>query len=293
MTHHSTNDKSIQLSLPFDTPHPLIVADKWGFPLAYINTNGNPDDYLYACADWFVGLGGYKTGWWHAKKQLTNAVSKFNLQSAPYKAANGKTYRLDFTDAKGLYLIAGNMKPAENRPQLDEIKEYLATAGVILDVAKRDPAKARQLAAELYRKHGKSDKWIEQRLRGIEKRNALTEAARDTHATQEPDYAGLTNITYTVILGAVKSALVKRLGLSVTQARNFRDHLSRLALHALEVAEDAAEYKMRDLGRGLTDSEQSAIVQDAAEFVAPRFQEIAAYMGIDLVTGNRLIEGKS
>jgi hypothetical protein len=54
-----------------NTPLPLIVAKRWNFPLAYVETpNGN----LYAVQDWMRGLSGehnVSTMWGMLKKTVT------------------------------------------------------------------------------------------------------------------------------------------------------------------------------------------------------------------------------
>src|SRR5688572_11218447 len=89
-----------------NTPLPLIVAKRWNFPLAHIQTD---DGMAYAVQDWMRGLSGEsdtrkilsafkKTD---AGKQLSSS-----LRQLPYKAKNGKTYKQDYVNDKGLYLIA-------------------------------------------------------------------------------------------------------------------------------------------------------------------------------------------
>src|SRR5262245_59169362 len=107
-----------------EKPLPLIVANKWGFALDHIET---PSGLFYHIQDWIKGLTGVndvRFAWEKAKKQLL-----ISIQQLPYIAPNGKTYEMDFTDDKGLYLIAQNLRATKSRPQLREIKKYLAEAG--------------------------------------------------------------------------------------------------------------------------------------------------------------------
>src|SRR5262245_578353 len=102
-------------------PLPLIVAQKWSFPLAHHETD---EGYFYAVQDWIRGLAGdtnIKFIWAQAKKQRL-----ISNQPLPYVASDGKTYQRDFTNDKGLYLIAQYLRVTKARPVLDEIKRFLA-----------------------------------------------------------------------------------------------------------------------------------------------------------------------
>ncbi|MCK6580036.1 MAG: hypothetical protein L6Q98_18240 [Anaerolineae bacterium] len=52
----------------------------------------------------------------------------------PYTAADGKTYKRDYTTDRGLYLIAQYLRVKHDRPVLDEIRRFLAAAGAFVDI---------------------------------------------------------------------------------------------------------------------------------------------------------------
>lgn len=90
-----------------------------------------------------------------------------------------------------------------------------------------------------------------------------------------------------------KDELVLLLGLDEKQAAHFRDHIHHLALQALSSADSAIEAKMYSENRLLSDSEQLEIVRYCCRIIAPAFQHLAQYAGINLVTGKPLLpEGK-
>jgi hypothetical protein len=84
-------------------PLPLIVSQKWNFPLAYVNRNSNLNYYLYCACDWFIGLGGEKSGW--SKFDKNRLIS---IQPVEVRRSNGKTESLEFVIAEDLYRIAAN-----------------------------------------------------------------------------------------------------------------------------------------------------------------------------------------
>src|SRR5262249_22644758 len=86
--------------------------------------------------------------WFDMKRRCNFAQMSDSMRQLPYIARDGKTYQIDFTDDKGLYLIAQHLRVTKERPVLSEIKHFLARAGVFADKARRDPEAA---AAEFQR----------------------------------------------------------------------------------------------------------------------------------------------
>lgn len=102
-----------------ERPLPLRVADQWQFPLAH-HTDKEGKEW-YAIQDWLRGLTQQEdTRKIWAKMQTQMSTSSRRLA---YKASDGKTYERDFTDDKGLYLIAQHLRTTKDRPLLRKIKE--------------------------------------------------------------------------------------------------------------------------------------------------------------------------
>ncbi|WP_207678862.1 hypothetical protein [Desulfonema magnum] len=227
-----------------------------------------------------------------------------SIGQLPHAAPNKRVYQKDHTDDHGLYLIAQNLRVTKTRHALREIKEYLAKAGVFVDNLRtnkdgarkklrgelnlENPAGAMEDAVSGYRKKRCSDEWINTRLKGVGNRLIFSNTMADTCNTR-PDFAGATNSGYKEMFDMVKSEIVRYLGLTKAQARKMRDYLSQLALQGISLYEVAATQKMQESGRILTRKEQVRIVQDCAAMVAPSIHNLAAYLGIDLVSGKKLI----
>ncbi len=64
----------------------------------------------------------------------------------------------------------------------------------ITDVA--DPARSLDRAREYWQQHGRSEKWIQQRMMGQETRNRLTDYWKYHEIKKEEEYAILTNIIH-------------------------------------------------------------------------------------------------
>lgn len=59
-----------------------------------------------------------------------------------------------------------------------------------------DPARSLDRAREYWPEQGRSEKWIQQRMIGLETRNKLTDYWKDHEITKEEEYAILTNIIH-------------------------------------------------------------------------------------------------
>ncbi len=113
---------------------PLIVAQKWSFPLAHVETD---EGYFYAVQDWIRGLTS-ETNIRATQSQIKKQLS-ISTKQLPYLSSDGKTYQVEFANDKGLYLIAQYLRVTKSRPVLDEIKRYLAASGAFVDEVRRSP----------------------------------------------------------------------------------------------------------------------------------------------------------
>ncbi len=275
-------------------PLPLIVAQKWEFPLAHVKTD---DGYLYAVKDWISGL----TGERDARKILSKLKNQLSTSSRqlPYVASDGKTYQVDFTDDKGLYLIAQYLRTTKARPMLSAIKTYLSEAGAFVDLVRRepntvitsgamDPDDAIDAAIEAYRRQGKDERWISARLTGKIKRIQFTAAlkAAVAEALTKPQYALATDEVYKGLWGRTAAYLKEEMGLSPKVS--LRDHQPTVALSYQALAEEVAAQKLGDETE-LTWEEARQIVRVVAEMIGTQAQQTAHYLQMDLPTSKRLL----
>lgn len=224
------SDKSLlSPSYSDDRPLPLIVADKWGFPLAY---HAHPGGYFYAIQDWIKGLTGANKDkvtqiWGQLKKQRSILT-----QPLPYTAADGKTYQRDFANDVGLYLIAQYLRVTKDREVLGEIKRYLADSGVFVDEARRNPEAAadaldeaaynreyRKLIAEGFTPE-EAQQWLDVRGKQKRQRRIVTAIWRERGVSKPGDYADLTNQIHKVALGRTATRHKQELDI-VDSPRNY------------------------------------------------------------------------
>lgn len=267
-----------------DRPLPLIVADKWGFHLEYALDEEN-DRYIYCARDWYIGLGGTKNGWTQFKKDWVSASNPVMME---VKRPRRPIEMMEFVSSNGLYIIAARMTTADDRPQLDEVKQYLAKAGVKMDEYRLNPESAVNDAMGQYHIEGKSDSWVEARIQSVITRKQFTDALKDVvinapanlySAGTEQIYAGLWQMTTAQLRG--------ELGLKPKQ--NVRDAFGEYALIYTRLAEMVSTEQLRN-AEIVPMSVAMEIVYKVAGMIRNQAQETARLLGIDLITGRKLLK---
>jgi hypothetical protein len=294
-----------QLPLIFDNnsnneelPLPLIVAQRWNFPLAHVQTEAG---MVYAVQDWMRGLSGEESvrNLW-TKFKTTAAWNQLStlIHQLPYKAKNGKTYQLDHTSDKGLYLIAQYMRVKHDRPMLTEIRQFLAAAGAFVDQIRlepelmvdsvKDPDKLLDAFIAYHRKRGMSDEWIRIRFEGKIKRNRFTAALSEfVNEVLTPNhYRTATDDVYKGLWGRSAATLKQQLQLSKND--NLRDHQPEVGLHYQGIVEQVCAVKLQEREE-VTWDEARDIIQTVAGIIGRQAEETSQLMKMDLATGKRLL----
>lgn len=92
-----------------------------------------------------------------------------------------------------------------------------------------------------YKKKGKSDDWIDKRMKSINTRNELT-STLSRHGVHGDGFRRCTNASYEGLLGCKAPAL--RAALGITKKDSIRDNMSKTQLTALELSEDLAKQRI-------------------------------------------------
>src|SRR3989339_2141867 len=119
-------------------------------------------------------------------------------------------------------------------PKAEPIKLWLAKVGYERMQDMADPARSLDRAREFWQQHGRSEKWIQQRMMGQETRNKLTDYWQDHEITKEEEYAILTNIIHQEWSGV---SVKKHKELKGLKTQNLRDHMSEAELIFTALAE--------------------------------------------------------
>ena len=157
--------------------------------------------------------------------QLVTKCDQLKLQSA-----DGKFYKTDVADAETILRLIQSVPSKKAEP----IKLWLAKVGYERMQEIADPERSIDRARENWQRHGRSDKWIQQRMMGQETRNKLTDYW-DGHGIRKGDeFAILTNIIHEEWTGISVKAHKDHKGL---KSQNLRDHMSEAELIFTALAE--------------------------------------------------------
>jgi len=161
-------------------------------------------------------------------KEGSESVTKCNRLKM--KAADGKKYLTDVADTETLLRLIQSVPS----PKAEPIKLWLAKVGYERMQDMADPARSLDRAREFWQQHGRSEKWIQQRMMGQETRNKLTDYWQEHEITKEKEFAILTNIIHQEWSGV---SVKEHKSLKNLKTQNLRDHMSEAELIFTALAE--------------------------------------------------------
>jgi hypothetical protein len=162
------------------------------------------------------------------KKEGSESVTKCNRLKM--EAADGKKYLTDVADPETLLRLIQSVPS----PKAEPIKLWLAKVGYERLQDMSDPARSLDRAREYWQQHGRSEKWIQQRMMGQETRNKLTDYWQGHEITREDEFAALTNIIHQEWSGV---SVKKHKNIKGLKTQNLRDHMSEAELIFTALAE--------------------------------------------------------
>jgi len=145
-------------------------------------------------------------------------------------ADDGKQRLTDVATAETLLRLVQSVPS----PKAEPIKLWLAKVGYERMQELADPALSLDRARETWQKHGRSEKWIQQRMTGQETRNKLTDYWANHDIKDGEEYAILTNIIHQEWAEVDVKAHKEMKGL---KTQNLRDHMSEAELIFTALAE--------------------------------------------------------
>ena len=197
------------------------------------------------------------------------------------EAEDGKLRLTDVASAETLLRLIQSIPS----PKAEPIKRWLAKVGYerMRDMA--DPARSLDRAREYWQQHGRSEKWIQQRMMGQETRNKLTDYWRDHEIQGEAEYAILTNIIHQEWSGV---SVKKHKAMKNLQTQNLRDHMSEAEL----IFTALAELSTRQIAESVdaTGMEENTEAGKKGGRIAKRArQELEEKTGRSVVTGENFL----
>ena len=162
------------------------------------------------------------------KKEGSESVT--NCHRLKLTAADGKKYLTDVASPETLLRLIQSVPSHKAEP----IKLWLAKVGYERMQDMSDPVRSLDRAREYWQQHGRSEKWIQQRMMGQETRNKLTDYWKEHEIRKENEYAILTNIIHKEWSGVSVKGHKEIKGL---KTQNLCDHMSEAELIFTALAE--------------------------------------------------------
>lgn len=173
-----------------------------------------------------------KRYWSDLKKKLTKEGSQLyeKIVQLKFEAADGKRYATDCLTTQDLLRLIQSVPS----PKAEPFKQWLAKVGYERMQEIADPAQSLDRARENWKKAGRSEKWIQQRMSGQETRNKLTDYWKESGVEKSDDFALLTNIIHQEWAGL---SVKQHKNLKGLKTQNLRDHMSEAELIFTALAE--------------------------------------------------------
>lgn len=121
----------------------------------------------------------------------------------PLKSADGKMHKENVTDTKGLFRLIQSIPS----PKAEPFKLWIAEVAKQRLDQMQDPELSIEQAIYDYRRLGYSENWINQRIRSIEVRKALTDEWRRGGIEEGVQFASLTDIITRQWSGKVRKTI--------------------------------------------------------------------------------------
>ncbi|WP_322994394.1 BRO family protein [Castellaniella sp.] len=148
-------------------------------------------------------------------------------------AADGKRYKTDVADTEQILRLIQSIPSKRAEP----FKLWLAQVGSERLDETVDPEQSIERAIQNYRRLGYSENWINQRIKSIEVRKALTDEWDKAGVQQGQEYAALTDLMSRVWSGLSTREYKQHKGL---KKENLRDNMTNTELVLNMLAEVAA-----------------------------------------------------
>lgn len=221
--------------------------------------------------------------WNKLKERLKNEGSQTVTDCHQLKmtAKDGKMRLTDVADPETLLRLIQSVPS----PKAEPIKLWLAKVGYERIQDMGDPARSLDRAREYWQQHGRSEKWIQQRMMGQETRNKLTDYWQEHEIKSEQEYAILTNIIHKEWSGVTVKTHKEIKGL---KTQNLRDHMSEAeliftALAELSTRQIAASVDATGMAENADAGKKGGTIAKGARL------ELEAKTGKSVVTGENFL----
>ena len=224
--------------------------------------------------------------WKVLKNRLTKEGSELvtNCNQLKMPAGDGKQRLTDMATAETLLRLVQSIPS----PKAEPFKLWLAKVGHERMQELADPALSLERARELWKQHGRSEKWIQQRTMGQETRAKLTDywATHEIKAGQE--FAILTNLIHQEWADVSIKAHKAMKGL---KTQNLRDHMSEAELIFTALAELSTR-QIAEHGNATGMKENEVAAKTGGGIAKKARLELESRTGQKVVTGENALPPK-
>ncbi len=133
--------------------------------------------------------------YWNKLKERLKAEGSQTVTNCHQLKMLADDGKMRLTDVAGTETLLRLIQSVPS-PKAEPIKLWLAKVGYERMQDMADPARSLDRAREYWQQHGRSEKWIQQRMMGQETRNKLTDYWKDHEIKKEEEYAILTDIIH-------------------------------------------------------------------------------------------------
>lgn len=227
-----------------------------GQNIRYVWDEGN-EQYFFSVVDVIQVLTESTTPrryWSDLKRKLAVEGSELYEKIVQLKlpSSDGKKYLTDVATTEQLLRLIQSIPSKKAEP----FKLWLAEVGRQRLEQLQDPEQSIEQAIRDYRRLGYSEAWINQRIKTIEVRKALTDEWKRGGMQEERDYAALTDIISKAWSGMTTREYKRHKGL---RKENLRDNMTNVELMLNGLAEAAAtELSQRENPQGFRENAEIA-----------------------------------
>ena len=225
--------------------------------------------------------------YWNKLKSRINQEGRetvTNCHQSKLVAEDGKQRLTDVADIQTLFRLIQSVPS----PKAEPIKLWLAKVGYERIQESVDPELSVNRARENWQQHGRSEKWIQQRMMGQETRNKLTDYWQSHDIKQGQEFAILTNIIHKEWSELTVQHHKKLKGL---ETQNLRDHMSEAELIFTALAElSTRQIAETTEATGLEENKQASKIGGGIAKQARK--ELESKTGKKVVTGESFLPNK-
>lgn len=250
------------------------AEEKWYFSVVDViealTDSANPRDY-----------------WFKMKKRvvLEDGIELSTIcRQLKLLAPDGKMRQTDCADVQSLFRIIQSIPS----PKAEPFKQWLAKVGYERVQEIQDPSQGLDRARENWRRMGRSEKWIQQRMTGQETRNKLTDYWKEAGIKEQDEFAFLTNIIHQEWSDLTVRQHKNLKGL---KNQNLRDHMSEAELIFTALAElSTRQIAEADEAKGLAENAQAS--KKGGRVAKNARRELELKTGKNVVTGENFLSPK-